>query len=203
MDLYTFNPETGEFTGVMSARLDPMASRREGKDVYATPANATTIAPPVLQTGHARCFINGAWAQVEDHRGKTVYNTRTKERAVMTVLGPIPAGFTLKAPGAFDSWADGAWVTNKPAMQANAKQQAVDAIQAVLDAKAREYGFDSIHTAMTWIGCADAEMDAEAKALQAWGAKVWRFARDEWKNQEAGKGAYVTIEAFLKALPGF
>ena len=83
------------------------------------------------------------------------------------------------------------------------KKQAIDAIQGILDAKARELGFDSIHTAAAWVTSKNPARKARAEALLTWGDKVWDFAEEEWARQEAGNPTYTEIEAFIAALPEF
>lgn len=83
------------------------------------------------------------------------------------------------------------------------KKQAIDAIQAILDAKARELGFDSIHTAAAWVTSKNPARKARAEALLAWGDAVWDFAEEEWARQEAGNPTYTEIEEFIAALPEF
>jgi hypothetical protein len=83
------------------------------------------------------------------------------------------------------------------------KQQAIDAIQSILDAQAKAYGFDSVHTALAWRNSKDPTIKATALALEDWADDVWIFARKELKLQEEGTPTYNKIEDFLAALPAF
>ena len=86
---------------------------------------------------------------------------------------------------------------------AQMKQQAISGIQSILDAQAKAYGFDSIHTAAVWTISKNEARKARADALVAWGDAVWDFAEEEWEKQAEGKGTYLAVEAFLAALPKF
>lgn len=83
------------------------------------------------------------------------------------------------------------------------KKQAIDGVQAILDAQAKEYGFDSIHTAAVWTISANPARKARADALVAWGDAVWDWAEAEWAKQEAGTPTYMDVETFLAAVPAF
>ena len=83
------------------------------------------------------------------------------------------------------------------------KQQAIDAIQAILDTQAKAYGFDSVHTAAVWVTSRNPARKARADALVAWGDKVWDFAEAEWAKQAQGESTYTDIETFLADLPAF
>lgn len=83
------------------------------------------------------------------------------------------------------------------------KKQAIDGVQAILDAQAKEYGFDSIHTAAVWTISASPARKARADALVAWGDAVWDWAEAEWAKQEAGTPTYMDVETFLAAVPAF
>ena len=86
---------------------------------------------------------------------------------------------------------------------AQMKQQAIDGIQAILDAQSQAYGFDSIHTAAVWTISKNEARKARADALVTWGDAVWDFAEAEWEKQSEGKGTYFTVDEFLAALPKF
>ncbi|MHB8109749.1 MAG: hypothetical protein ACYDHW_06925 [Syntrophorhabdaceae bacterium] len=88
-------------------------------------------------------------------------------------------------------------------IQVQTKERAIHAIQAILDAKAKEFGFDSIHTAAVWTISKNPARKARADALVAWGDKVWDAAEAEWANQEKGESTYSTIEEFIAGMPAF
>jgi hypothetical protein len=88
-------------------------------------------------------------------------------------------------------------------IQAQVKKQAITTIQGILDSKAQEYGFDSIHTAAVWTISKNPARKARADALVAWADSVWDFAESEWTNQEKGTPTFTDLPSFLAALPQF
>ena len=86
---------------------------------------------------------------------------------------------------------------------AQMKQQAIDGIQSILDAQAKAYGFDSIHTAAVWTISKNEARKARADALVAWADSMWDYAEAEWEKQSEGKGTYSTVDEFLAGAPKF
>lgn len=85
MNAFHYHLVTGEFLHELPVRMDPV----EGKPMV--PANATLLQPPAVKPGHTRCFVDGDWTQVEDHRGETHFkDDRTPVR--IAKLGPVPTG---------------------------------------------------------------------------------------------------------------
>jgi hypothetical protein len=119
MQIYHYAALTGEYLHQSTARLDPL----EGKPLI--PGLATPVAPPEVQPGHARCWIDGGWQQVEDRRGEVLYSTASGERHVWTELGPIPEGWTTHAPGEHQVWDGdaGAWKDDPEAVAASRRAE--------------------------------------------------------------------------------
>jgi len=86
---------------------------------------------------------------------------------------------------------------------AQMKQQAIDAIQSILDAQAQALGFDSIHTAAVWTISKNEARKARADALVLWADSVWDFAEAEWEKQGKGVSTFTTVAEFLAAVPAF
>ena len=72
MKEYIFDRTTGEFIRKQEAHIDPLESRKLGRDVYLLSANGTTIQPPEKLDGYAVIWNGTEWEQIEDHRGETV-----------------------------------------------------------------------------------------------------------------------------------
>ena len=109
LSVYSFHPETGEFSGVADEYL------AQGLGI---PAHSTDTAPPDAPIGKVCVFRGGKWQQVDDHRGETVYSTATGAPVLVTLPGDYPAGTTLLKPQTpFDTWGGVAWVTNTAAQQ--------------------------------------------------------------------------------------
>lgn len=86
---------------------------------------------------------------------------------------------------------------------AQMKQQAIDGIQSILDAQAKAYGFDSIHTAAVWTISKNEARKARADALVAWADSMWDFAEAEWEKQGKGESTFTTVAEFLAGAPKF
>ncbi|HEC9484397.1 TPA: tail fiber assembly protein [Salmonella enterica subsp. enterica serovar Orientalis] len=58
------------------------------------------------------------WEIVADHRGKTAWNTTTREAVEVTFLGELPPSLTFISPtNPFDVWDGETWVTDKAAQK--------------------------------------------------------------------------------------
>ena len=92
MKIYPYSQITGESLGKeKNARLDPLETEKQKKDVFLLPAFCTDIKPPSTKKNEAAVFENGAWSIVPDYRG-TVYYTG-KDTFTITELGdniPLP-----------------------------------------------------------------------------------------------------------------
>ncbi len=128
MNIYHYDCRTGEYLGQGVARHDPLESKP------LIPRLATTAPPPEEQLGHARCWVDGGWQQVEDHRGEVLYSTVSGERREWSELGTVPEIWTADAPGEHQVWdaKAGAWVDD-PVTRAIARRAAILAELANLD----------------------------------------------------------------------
>lgn len=88
MKVYNCHWLTGELLCSNEAKLDPIDQNPM------IPVGSTTVEPPAPQTGFARCFVNGQWQQIEDHRGETWYSGHTPVQIVQ--LGPVPDWLTAE-----------------------------------------------------------------------------------------------------------
>jgi len=110
MQIYLYDPSTGEIIGEREAKTSPLDKSP------LIPAFATKVAPPEQGAGFARCFIDGGWVYVEDHRGETVYNTTTGELKVITDLGKVGTDFTATPyPGNGYKWNRESWELDRAA----------------------------------------------------------------------------------------
>ena len=100
---------TNEFIGESDAYIPPHTG---------LPANSTGIAPPDIPAGFAAVF-NAAemkWELMEDHRGKTVYETKTGAAIYISELGALPPDVTAISPdGDYQKWNGNAWVNDENA----------------------------------------------------------------------------------------
>ena len=92
--IYTFD-DTKEYKGTSVTMLDPEETKRQGKEVWLMPPNATTV-KPTIKKGYAPVWDGKAWKQIEDHRGEKGWVNR--EPVEIKELGPLPEGFSTEDP---------------------------------------------------------------------------------------------------------
>lgn len=54
MNVYKYNEQTKEYIRTEEAMLDPLETKKQQKNIYLLPANATFTAPPAEKEGFAR-----------------------------------------------------------------------------------------------------------------------------------------------------
>ncbi|EPE6566176.1 tail fiber assembly protein [Citrobacter freundii] len=85
------------------------------------PANSCIDAPGKIKEGFTVCrTVDGkAWEDIVDHRGDTVYSTKTGEKVTIIVPGEYPEDTTTLAPATpYDKWNGSQWVTDLKAQHA-------------------------------------------------------------------------------------
>lgn len=78
------------------------------------------------------------------------------------------------------------------------KRDTTYAIQALLDAKAKEYHYDNIHMTCGWAGKLD-----DATALRDWGTFCWLTAGKIEADVLAGKRSLPTVAEVIAEMPEF
>nr|DAF83835.1 MAG TPA: hypothetical protein [Caudoviricetes sp.] len=68
MKAYRFNPDTLIFEGEQERQIDPVASRKAGKNIYLMPANCTDVEPPAGKDGFDIVFADGKWSYKEQEK---------------------------------------------------------------------------------------------------------------------------------------
>ena len=68
MKAYRFNPDTLIFEGEQERQIDPVASRKAGKEIYLMPANCTMSKPPAGKDGFDIVFDKGKWSYKEQEK---------------------------------------------------------------------------------------------------------------------------------------
>ena len=94
MIFYTYDEKTKEYTGTQNAFIDPLETKKQGKNVYLVPANATAKKPLKAKENHAVIFNGSEWEIVADYRNKTYY--LGPEPHEMKELGDQPKGATFE-----------------------------------------------------------------------------------------------------------
>lgn len=85
------------------------------------PANSCVDAPGKIKDGFTICRTNDnkAWEDVADHRGETVYSTKTGEKITINSPGDYPQDTTAQTPSTpYDKWDGSKWVTDTQAQHA-------------------------------------------------------------------------------------
>lgn len=99
--VFNYAADTQEFIGVSDAYIAPNTG---------LPECCTDIEPPECQTGFALVFDGKAWLPVEDHRGKTAFDTDAGCEVLINALGPLPDNVTLMKPDSqFVRWDGKRW----------------------------------------------------------------------------------------------
>ena len=94
MIFYTYDEKTKEYTGTQNAFIDPLETKKQGKNVYLVPANATDKKPLEAKENQAVIFNGSEWEIIADYRNKTYY-TGTEQHK-MKELGDLPNGATFE-----------------------------------------------------------------------------------------------------------
>lgn len=101
MQYYSYTADTKEYIGKGLAQLDPLESKKQGREIWLLPKNATFTAPPEEKDGFARVWNGTAWEYIEDRRGTEYWlpgDTCQSEPHEMKELGPLPEGALLERP---------------------------------------------------------------------------------------------------------
>ena len=94
MIFYTYDEKTKEFTGTQNAFIAPLETKKQGKNVYLVPANATDKKPLKTKENQAVIFNGSEWEIIADYRNKTYYIGT--EQHEMKELGDLPKGATFE-----------------------------------------------------------------------------------------------------------
>lgn len=101
MRCYNYSAQSGEYLYSSECQLDPLESKKQGKEVGLLPANATFTPPPADEDGKVPVWNGTAWGLKEDNRGVKYWllgdDWRTEPREVKD-LGPLPEGAMLERP---------------------------------------------------------------------------------------------------------
>ena len=94
MIFYTYDEKTKEYTGTQNAFIDPLETKKQGKNVYLVPPNVTDKKPLETKENQAVVFNGSEWEIITDYRGKTYYVGT--EQHEMKELGDLPKGATFE-----------------------------------------------------------------------------------------------------------
>lgn len=100
--IYNIDPQTEEYKNATYEYLPAGVS---------LPAHAYLDSPKSVDDEHAIIRGDIGWLYPSDHRGETIYSTKTGAESTMNEIGDIPDNYTLLAPTSnFDSWNGEEWV---------------------------------------------------------------------------------------------
>lgn len=94
MIFYIYDEKTKELIGTQNGFIDPLETKKQGKNVYLVPANATDKKPLKTKKNQAVIFNGSEWEIIADYRGKTYYIGT--EQHEMKELGDLPKGATFE-----------------------------------------------------------------------------------------------------------
>ncbi|MTB39308.1 MULTISPECIES: tail fiber assembly protein [unclassified Providencia] len=130
------------------------------------PAGAYLDAPQLPEKDDiaiVRSADEKSWLHVTDHRGKTAYNTETRQPLEVDFIGDLPDTLTLLEPKTeFDKWNGKKWITDTEAQKASLIAEAGNEKAQRLD--------EANNTIMYLQEAVDVDLatEIEAAALQEW-----------------------------------
>lgn len=86
-------------------------------------------------------------------------------------------------------------------VQARIQKQLTDAVQRVLDNKARELNYDSCLSVCSYINTKIAKFDSEGEAFRVWRSAVWAKGYEILELVKSGKMAIPSEEELIAMLP--
>ena len=107
--MYGYNPETFEYSGEVTAYIDPLESEKQGEDIFIVPANATEKEPLTAEKNQINIWNldTQEWKLFPDFRGQTVYKKATGETVKIEKVGTLPDDLTEKEyPDPYATWSD-------------------------------------------------------------------------------------------------
>ncbi|WP_241008914.1 hypothetical protein [Aggregatibacter actinomycetemcomitans] len=123
--------EQGIYVGQTHADLSPEEAEN---GVYLMPAGCVDVAPPEEKEGFVAKWTGDEWQYIENHIGKTVYLTATKEPMEIGELGAIPQGYTsIKPESEHEEWNGNAWVIPPEKLTALLQQRRTNLLKAIAD----------------------------------------------------------------------
>lgn len=129
--------QLGLYVGPIEAEESPL-----DPGVFLIPAGCVLLPPPEAPQFKRAWWTGKTWQLLDYFEGLIVYNTSTREPLTLTGPGPIPNGYTVKAPGPNQIWKNGKWVDDLDTMLAKLYPQKLEAINTGC-AQFIESGFES------------------------------------------------------------
>lgn len=187
---YNYHPVTGEYLGATYALVDPKETKVNESTVYlGPPANATDDVPPVTGANQVAIYNNG-WSVMPDHRGEVYWLLDGSRHEIVSVGIDPPSGSFSSEPVI--------------PLTTDEKLEAIkSAVQYKLDSTAKTYGYDSILTAVTYVGSPVVKFDGEAIAFRNWRANCWDTCYTLLAQWQAGQINEMSPTEVVAVLPLF
>ena len=138
-----------------------------------------------------KIYVNGEYYSTSDQmpttiRGIKLSNLQSANQEQLLKHGITTEPYTPPEPTAEE-------------LAASLTQACADTIQNMLDAKAMEFDYDSIHTSNGWLG----EMP-ECATLKAWGGECWRKSKAIRDAILSGNRVMpASVEEFMAEIPTY
>lgn len=174
--IYLIDPESGFLVGESVHPLDPVATERTGKPVYAllNPALATETVPPHIPSGMRARMVRGKWA------------LEALPPAPLPEVPAVPPPPPAPPPSTIDD--------RIASLRAH--------VQEYMDAMARSLGYDDIRTAVTYAEePAVPKFQNEGRALRAWRSAVWAACYELLDRVKSGAMAEPSERTLTGLLP--
>ena len=99
MEIYHYKKDTYEYKGSTVANIDQLETKRQKRNIFLIPANATTLKPPLSEINKTLVFNeeNKKWAHVDDYRGVTYFLPNDANTYTITSIGErLPKGALME-----------------------------------------------------------------------------------------------------------
>ena len=93
MLVYNYDEITKEYIGYEEASLDPEETKKQKKDIYLIPANATSKKPPTVKKNEVAVFEDN-WVIKPDYRGQYMVDDEMQPTEIKDI-GDLPLGYVL------------------------------------------------------------------------------------------------------------
>lgn len=77
-EIHVYDKETGKFMRSQQPKIDPLETQLQGKTVYVSYPNSTTIPVPEHDKHEEAYFVDGKWEIRGNYKNVKVYNTESK-----------------------------------------------------------------------------------------------------------------------------
>ena len=94
MKLYKYDSTTKEFISEIQPDIDPLETKKQGKNIYLIPAYTTDIKPEDKE-GYVPVFTINKWEYIKDNRNKLAINITTKVIEPINYIGEVKEGWML------------------------------------------------------------------------------------------------------------